>query len=313
MLKKDKLNQIGEWIKKNARPLEIARYEYHFENGSNENVLRCLSQFQNEDGGFGHGLEADNWNPNSSPIACSVALKILYETGFRKKNDMIDRCIDYLSGNYFDDKKGTWATIIPSNNNYAHAPWWTWEEGGRNTWDFNPSIEIAGLMLYHSDGDNLSSKIANLCFKKAEEYLLSENQISDNFHEIYCYLHGLLLANQVRNKVSVDLKSMEEKIKEYIEATICRDSQKWLTTYVAQPIDFMNYLNDDDLMIVQGYRNEMIENAKALIDSLPQNGVWDITWTWNGNYPGVFEKARVIWQAVFAVERLIKFKRLAFL
>jgi hypothetical protein len=310
MLKNEKLNRMGEWIKKNARPLEIARYEYHFENGSKENVLRCLSQFQNADGGFGHGLEADNWNPNSTPLTSSVALKILYETGFRKTNDVIDKCMDYLSSNYFDNQKGTWATIIPSNNNYAHAPWWTWEEGGGNTWEFNPSIEIAGFMVYYSDEDTLSSKIANLCFEKAEEYLYSENKLSKNFHEIYCYLHGLLLANRAENKVLVNIKPMEDKIKEYIDATVCRDSHKWLTSYVAQPIDFMNLINDDDLLIVQGYRNEMVKNAQLLIDALPMNGVWDITWTWNGNYPEVFEKTKVIWQAVFAIERLLKFRRL---
>ena len=43
---------------RSARPVELARWQYHFEQGSKENVLKALAAYQNEDGGFGHGLEA---------------------------------------------------------------------------------------------------------------------------------------------------------------------------------------------------------------------------------------------------------------
>lgn len=49
------------FIYHNARPLDIARWQYHFEGGSNEAVLTALAAYQNEDGGFGHALEADAW------------------------------------------------------------------------------------------------------------------------------------------------------------------------------------------------------------------------------------------------------------
>lgn len=310
MLTKQKLNRIGEWIKKNGRSLEIARFNYHFENGSREDVLKCLSEYQNDDGGFAHGLEADNWSPYSTPLTSSVALKILYETGFHNNNAIIDKCMGYLANNHFDKKTGTWATILPSNNSFPHAPWWTWQEGGRNTWDFNPSIEIAGFMLYYSSADSVVNNIASQCFKKAEQYLFSENQITDHFHEVYCYLHGILLAKQVGDNVGADIESMEEKIVEYIESTICREPEKWLTSYVAQPIDFMNLINTDDLQILNIYRDEMIKNAQQLIEKLPVDGVWDVTWNWGGNYPEMFHKSCLIWQAVFAIERLLKFRRL---
>lgn len=56
------------FIYKNARPIDIARWQYLFENGNRDNVLKALSSYQNKDGGFGHALEPDCWNPNSSPI-----------------------------------------------------------------------------------------------------------------------------------------------------------------------------------------------------------------------------------------------------
>ena len=41
---------------RNARPLDMARFQYHFEDGSKEAVMRALSYYQNEDGGFGHAV-----------------------------------------------------------------------------------------------------------------------------------------------------------------------------------------------------------------------------------------------------------------
>ena len=61
-----------------SRPLELALWQYHFEGGSADNVLRALSFYQNADGGFGHALEADNWNPGSSPLTTQTAIDILF-------------------------------------------------------------------------------------------------------------------------------------------------------------------------------------------------------------------------------------------
>ena len=57
-----------KFIYHNARPLDIARWQYHFEGGTKEAALTALAAYQNEDGGFGHALEPDCWNPNSALI-----------------------------------------------------------------------------------------------------------------------------------------------------------------------------------------------------------------------------------------------------
>ena len=64
-----------KWICLNARPIDRARFAYLFENGSREAVLSALAEYQNEDGGFGHALEADCFNPNSGTISCIRALR----------------------------------------------------------------------------------------------------------------------------------------------------------------------------------------------------------------------------------------------
>ena len=41
-----------KFILKNSRPLDMARWNYLFENGSKEEVINILKNYQNDDGGF---------------------------------------------------------------------------------------------------------------------------------------------------------------------------------------------------------------------------------------------------------------------
>lgn len=63
-ISKQTFRKTSDWVKRNARPLEVARWEYLFENGSKERVIYYLSAYQNDDGGFGNGIEPDFWLPS---------------------------------------------------------------------------------------------------------------------------------------------------------------------------------------------------------------------------------------------------------
>ena len=61
-----------------ARPIDHARWCFHFEGAAPQDVLDILSQYQNADGGFGHALEADFWNPSSSPMQTWAATELIH-------------------------------------------------------------------------------------------------------------------------------------------------------------------------------------------------------------------------------------------
>ncbi|MDR2687532.1 MAG: hypothetical protein LBB75_07245 [Oscillospiraceae bacterium] len=42
-------HQIRRWVYRYGRHLDVARWQYHFENGSAENVLEALSFYQNKE------------------------------------------------------------------------------------------------------------------------------------------------------------------------------------------------------------------------------------------------------------------------
>jgi len=81
-LDKKTFEEIRAWIYRNARPIDLAEWQYEFESGSKDAVVSALLCYQNEDGGFGNALEPDNWNPNSTPIATGYAISKLNTVNF---------------------------------------------------------------------------------------------------------------------------------------------------------------------------------------------------------------------------------------
>ncbi len=79
------LEKARGFIYKNARPLDVARWNYLFENGDSTEVMKYLLSYQNEDGGFGHALEPDCWNEKSTPPRSNLEIA----TCFKKLSRLI--------------------------------------------------------------------------------------------------------------------------------------------------------------------------------------------------------------------------------
>lgn len=142
------------FVYRNARPLDLARWKYHFENGSEQEVLAALSAYQNEDGGFGHGLEEDNMNPHSIPMQAWRATVALRELeGLHKSEAIVQKLLGYLARtSEFDGEK--WSYVVASNNDFPHASWWTYShaswyqdtEKERFIRRYNPTASLAGFI-----------------------------------------------------------------------------------------------------------------------------------------------------------------------
>ncbi len=118
-----------------------------FENGPAESVLLALASYQNPDGGFGHGIEADFRSPASSPLATSVALQYAVTVGAGADHPLIQGAIRYLVGTY-DTANEYWPANFKAVNDAPHAPWWHIEEitpPEEANWP-NPSAEVVGYL-----------------------------------------------------------------------------------------------------------------------------------------------------------------------
>ena len=163
----DEFLRLGKLVYRSARPLDYTKWKFLFENGSCDDFLSVLSSYQNEDGGFGHNIECNNWNPNSSPYTVCIALDYLDSTGDYEsdiKSKIIAGIIKYLdSGAYLLDDGWVGMQGILSNNDFAHMPWFHFDSRKATEADIGVTKRLADFILKHADeGSNIYCKAEGL-------------------------------------------------------------------------------------------------------------------------------------------------------
>ena len=264
------------FIYRNARPIDLARWQNHFEGGSKEAVLIALAAYQNNDGGFGHALEADSWNPNSAPIQTWTATEILREIDFTDNaHPIIQGTLRYLaSGQDFDGK--LWYNEVVSSNDYPHAPWWHAEVDSADS--YNPTACLAGFIIRFSDKDSDLYKLG--CQIAKEAYDADDNQgLSDDMHSVILYIRLMQYCEKVGVTEVIDLSALKERLREQVKKSITQNTIEWETGYICKPSHFFNtrdsifYVDSKD---IAEYECEFI--IKTHLD----DGSWNIPWGWNG-------------------------------
>lgn len=285
-----------KYITENARPLELAVYRYFFEGGSNRNVIGELSRFQNSDGGFGHALEPDFFNPNSSPIATNDAIITLARVkALDRDSDMVKGIARYLdSHESFDEDKKRWLFAIDSNKDYPHAIWW--EKKGDGISKFNPSVSLATFMVCYGKRTPIYEEI----IKEAIEYLRN-GEISGD--DVNCYLltYELLTSNSIND--IVDLITFKDLLSKAIESCICKDISKYGVEYVPMPSviftgKYTEFITPEIIPLINA--------EKDILGKLQmEDGGFDITWKWYTPYSDEYEQARNWWRPRITIEKLL--------
>lgn len=170
--------RLRKLIYRNSRPLDYSMWNYLFENGSGDDFLSVLSSYQNEDGGFGYNIECNNWNPNSSPYTICIALDYLeiVDDFSSIKNSIVLGIIKYLeSGAYMLEFGWVGMQGIPSNNDYAHMPWFHFKPKKATEVDIGVTKCLYKFVLKYADkGSDIYKKAVNMKdrYKECEQVLL---------------------------------------------------------------------------------------------------------------------------------------------
>ena len=298
-------SDVCSWIYRNARQIELVKWQYEFENRSREAVFSALSYYQNEDGGFGNALEPDSWNPNSSPYTTLKAIEKLKELGSIEKNHPIILGIfKFLESGVHSNENG-WLFSIPSNDNWPRAPWWTYSPEAEAVEGIGVSAGILCFLLKFANND---SELYKKAFSIAGK-LINKLSVLDNFGDMgvsgYCVL--LETINELGLTQGFNVKLLEEKTRKLVYETIERDVSKW-PLYGKRPSYFItsptSFFYEDNKNIVE-------QELDYLIETKPEQGVWGITWSWyehNEKFPKEFAIAENWWKADGAIEKL-KFLR----
>lgn len=295
------LERAAGFMYRHARPLDMARWRYHFEGGSREDVLKALSAYQNADGGFGHALEADCWNPHSSPIQTWCATEVLREVGLSDAgHPLIAGILRYLaSGAAFDGH--SWLNCLPENNDYPHAPWWTFSAGAPSgRFGYNPAACLAGFMLRYaapgSEAHALGLRVAREAFDAYMAY-----ELTGDMHIAQCCLRLYEYCAESAGEPPFDMEALRARACEHIALCLTRDVAQWEGGYVCRPSQFIAGPDSPWYACCP----ELARRDCAFIARTQQpDGAWPIPWSWP-DYPAEWAVSHVWWQGDVIVKNML--------
>lgn len=297
------ITKTGRWIHRNARGLELAKWRFYFEGGDAESVIDELQYYQNTDGGFGHALEADCWNPASAPSQMFYAIHILHELAYQDTtHPVIQNMLRYLKSGK-DMVDGFWVSILPSNNQYPHAPWWT--KTDRKTFDvYMPNADICWFILKFAQKDSPLYDKAVSMVQRMLNLFLSQNEVEPHSLESMMFLLREL------QKTDSSCGQLEDAATAHgiqlMRGLIEVNPDTW-TAYCITPSFF---IHDRLHPLYPEYRELLKLEVQRLMETRDADGCWDINWVWQ-EYESAYRLSANWWKSSVTMQKLMLYETFA--
>ncbi|MDB2120012.1 MAG: hypothetical protein E7K85_03750 [Clostridium sp.] len=288
-----------KFILKNSRPLDIARWNYLFEDGSKEDVIKVLKTYQNDDGGFANELEPDCWNINSTPLQTWVATQIIKEINLEDKtHPIIKGILDYLSSkDEFDGHRWHGLNTVVTNDDYPHAPWWSYKQKQELT--YNPTASLIGFILKYAEKDTAIYRSACELSKEAYNYF-KKNFPLESMHESACFVELYHYMEECSIFNLLDMEEFKKLLQKQIKQVITYDTKIWSTDYICKPSLFINskssdfYLENKDICDFE---------YEFILKTQNEDGSLGVTWDWN-DYPEQWAISKNWWQSDIIIKNI---------
>jgi len=298
MLDKVSFEKAVNYIRREARPLEKSLLEHQFFSGSPKAALDELKKFQNPDGGFGKALEPDCRMSQSSVLATTFALDILVALKTTADNPILKSAAAYLNST-LDRQNLIWRFLPHVQENYPRAPWWAQDNLSATFNNFieNPRVKICSYgfkypALFDKDlMDTLLSTILN--------HMATRTDIA-SVHDLLCYM-ALECTTELPEKAQ---KLIHNKVGTMIEASVETDPENW-KEYCLKPLQLIKSPESPYLSLI----SEAVEQNLAYeANNQTDGGNWLPNWSWAGQFPKDWEKAKAEWSGYVTLENLKIFK-----
>ncbi len=302
ILSKQAFTRACDFIYSKARPLERAMFAFHFEGGAVDDVLIALSQFQNEDGGFGQALEPDLRTPTSSALATGEGLNILKEVDSPGDHPIVRSAVEYLLSS-FDGEKKIWRIAPQDTNKYPHAPWWH-DEGGSLVSTFDgyqviPRAKIVGLLHHYADlvPEEWLDSITAQTVAGIETITPFGSGGGDDLVYALSLAEEVSLAEQFRARIVKRLRTVVPEV-------VSQNPEEW-GSYCISPLKIVT---SPQSPIADLIWDAVQEHLDYQIDHQTQEGAWDPVWSWGDFYPDAWQGAKVEWQGYLTLATLMALK-----
>jgi hypothetical protein len=292
---KSAFDNAAEFILENARPIEVAQFDYHFRAGSIDAVLAELKKFQNEDGGFGHGMEPDVRMPMSSPFSSTLAFQVLWELGVAGDDPIVRSGLAYLEQTY-DRSIGGWEPNDSRVDDYPHAPWWDYVpfdgvlDADRRS---NPGAEIAGYFHLYSDqvDDRLSNEVTEMAL-----CLFDEHPDDMEVHAMMCFAR---MAEMAPPEIA---EQMLPKLKRGVKLVTTGNPEVW-QNYGGRPLWFAPR---PDNLLSEHLSDSVQVQLDFEIATQSEDGSWKPIWSY-GDREADMSQASVEWAGWLTLRNLLAF------
>jgi hypothetical protein len=274
-----------------ARSLEQALFALEFGNGTQVDVTTALTSFQNEDGGFGHGLEPDVQISASSVLATTVALQHMRHLDLPADHSLVRQAMGYLQATYSPAHQ-SWPFVPPMVADAPHAPWWVYESDLSTYWH-NPRPEIVGYLLEWGDeqlaGELLTAVLATAAAKEEME-----------MHAWLCY-QRLLQTRTLPKEAGEQLAPLVEK---WAIQLVQTNPEKW-GGYGLRPLTAAP--TPDSPLAIQ-FADAVDAELTHIIQNQQVDGAWWPTWSWGDAYPEVWPEAAKMWKGLITWQTLVQLR-----
>jgi hypothetical protein len=272
--------------------LQRERVLYHFPtNGGtpdNSNVLAALGHYQNDDGGFGHGLEADLRTKKSTVIATTVGLQIL-DSCSGMDSDLANAALQYLVGQYREDG---WLAIDAQANDAPHAPWWRFKAADHG-FQANPSAEVLKYLL----DNRMMATTTPALLDTAIAHLVAEPL---DMHELLCY--GRLYESTALTKAQ--RMTMLPLLLSHAFRLVNSEPLDW-EEYCLTPLSIATR---PDSVFAEFFADLLPLNFQFLIDTQADDGSWLPNWSWAGEFPATWKVVETEIKAELSLKNLMLFR-----
>ena len=282
------------YIMSRGRPVDRVRFSYHFEDGDSAPVLQALAAYQNEDGGFGHGLEPDLRTSASSAIATSTGLAILREVKAAAGEPLVADAIRYLLYSY-DAARSVWPIVPPAVEEAPHAPWWTFADSEANFDGFvvNPRAALVGHLYHFSPSQEMLAPVSRSLLAHMET--IPDDDM--NMHDLL----ALLELAEADNVPAGIRDSVVDKLRRAAGHAVAADPAQW-AEYSLRPLQVAP--SPDSLLAAAVDRAAVDANLDYEIERQSADGSWDLAWFWDFVDAAAWARAERDWKGYHAVNIL---------
>ncbi len=289
------LARSRDYVHQNGRPLDRARFAFHFDGGPAAAVVSALAEYQNPDGGFGHGLEPDMHTPASSVVATALAGAILREVSAPAAEPVVGRAVGYLVG-AFDAGRRRWPIVPPDVEAAPHAPWWNYAEIEQtfNGFELNPMAVVVAVLHEYADlvpADFLAG-VTTTVLERLDTRRSSIDR--DEFRAVVALGQSGRLPDGQRARV-------QALALEQVERSVEFDEARW-GEYRLQPLDV---LPSPQVFLAPAIPAGVVErNLDHWVRQHQSDGSWPLTWSWAEVDEKAWARAERDGKCVVLIERL---------